>query len=229
METKEKKPNYSKAFTLVEILIVLVVIGVIAVLTIPTIAQKIDRNKGLFKKAYSVIERTVGELVNDETYYPYNVSYFGFKEPTDVKIVGTGCYTSSIDDCKTARDANFGSNPNYKLIKFCNLFTSNVNTVEDREFSGSKSNYKCTFETNDGISWTIKRDDDDKNFLITIDTNVKGPNQPQNIDKIESQMNVKNRDRYFIYVRDDGKIRLPEKDTVAKGYLKASNLNREGE
>ena len=58
-----------KGFTLAETLVTLSIIGVLAVLTLTTLGNKVDRNKALFKKAYSITERTVVELVNDETLY----------------------------------------------------------------------------------------------------------------------------------------------------------------
>ncbi len=222
-----------KGFTLSEMLVAFCIIGVIAGLMISIMGDKVDRNKALFKKAYSITERTVVELVNDETYYPYDFDNFGFKETTDVKIVGADYFTSTTDY----------DNPNTttrttcdKLIKFCNLFSNNLNIESKPVFSGSPIS-SCSFSTTDGIYWQIQgsiakiNNDPITGFLIEVDTNGinKEPNKPSSKAKVaaNSEGNTKNRDVFYIYVRDDGKMQLPDNDEIAKSYLKSSNMNKE--
>ncbi len=218
-----------KGFTLSEMLVVFCIIAVIAGLMISTMGDKIDRNKALFKKAYSVTERTVVELVNDETYYPYDFNNFGFKETTDVKIIGADYFTSTTNYDNPNKTTHTTCN---KLVKFCNLFSNNLNLESKPVFNG---NSYCTFTTTDGIYWKIEEStasniDPVTGFLITVDTNgtAKEPNKPSSKTKVSAndEGNTKNRDMFYIYVRDDGKMQLPDKDEIAKGYLKSSNMNK---
>ena len=67
------------AFTLAETLIVMAIIGVLATITMVALTGSLpDKKKAMFKKGYSVIERTVGEVVNDETLYPFSREKIGF-------------------------------------------------------------------------------------------------------------------------------------------------------
>ncbi len=211
-----------KGFTLAEMLVVLCVIGVITALMISIMGDKIDRNKAVFKKAYSVTERTVVELVNDETYYPYDFENFGFKETTDVKIIGADYYTSTTNYDSPNRTKGTCS----KTVKFCNLFSNNLNLETKPAFNG---NSKCSFATTDGISWEISSVSSPiTGFLIRIDTNGnKEPNAPSSVSDIATDGSTRNRDRFYIYVRDDGKMQLPNDDSIAKEFIKSSNMNRE--
>ena len=212
-----KKQN--KAFTLAETLVVLCVIGVISVLMLSSIGNKINRSKAMFKKAYSLTERTVVELVNDETYYPYDYEKFGFKEDSNVKILGP-------DICTDGSSANEkGCTGTYNTVyKFCRLFSNNLNLDEKLSL---KDNNKCTFSTTDGIGWYIVYSEGryNKGFIVRIDTNgSKGPNLPSSWENIPSQKNTKNRDRFYMLVRYDGKMEMPDNDEVAKSYLKATDF-----
>ncbi len=227
-----KKQN--KAFTLAETLVVLCVIGVISVLMLSSIGNKINRSKALFKKAYSLAERTVVELVNDETYYPYDFSNFGFKETSDVNIIGADYYTSTTDynNPKVSPNTEWGKSEKeigkaekdkQILIKFCNLFSNNLNIEAKPKFNSSQT--YCDFSTTDGIAWRISKNSDYTNgFVIKIDTNPKGPNQPTEYSDISSQHSVKNRDRFYMFVRNDGKMEMPDNDITAKSYLKATDF-----
>lgn len=223
-----------KGFTLAETLVTLSVIGVIAVLTVATLGNKIDRNKAMFKKAYSITERTVVELVNDETYYPYNHDKFGFLEDTDVKIIGTDYYTDTRDP-RTPK-TNRSSNGKVESItgKFCNLFSNNLSTLAVIDNKNTARSRSCQFMTTDGIFWSIARNsnpqvDGVNGFVILIDTNGTDsqPNQPKAIGDIGTMHAVKNRDRFFILVRADGKISIPNNDITAQNYVRANNFNVE--
>ena len=61
-----------KAFTLAETIVVIVIIAFIATVLMRSLGDvHPDQEKIMFKKAYQITERTVGELVNDESIYPY--------------------------------------------------------------------------------------------------------------------------------------------------------------
>jgi len=115
------------------------------------------------------------------------------------------------------------------------LFISSVNTKTARVIAG------CAFITSDGTEWLITKNgrDGDDGFLITIDTNGNAdPNMPQTVKNVAANGNkkkkdpnkqgdTKNRDRFFIYVDYDGKIHLPDDDTVVQSYLSSADMNRE--
>jgi len=246
-----------KAFTLAELFIVLMVIGVIAALTLPNLGTKIDRNKGIFKKTYGVVERLTAELVNDEEYYPYNPkeTQFGFGENTDYSIRGTGYCTSTTDKHpKEAPCSGTLSGMKGRLVKFCNLFSNQLNLKENPTFhhDKNKDEYYCKFTTNDGVSWQISAPTGPvdnfltkategsesiiRGFIIRIDVNgSKDPNKPETIDNVANKKNDKKngqgdekyRDTFYMLVRNDGKIQLPSKDETAKSYLGSTDLNKE--
>ncbi len=121
-----------KGFTLEEISIALVMVGILSVLMINAIQKAMpDKNKIMFKKAYSITERTVAELVNDETLYPYNSSSIGFLNT--VSITTPSGLTASGN------------------TKMCTLFVSKVNTIGNPGTTGTT----CSFETTDGITWSF--------------------------------------------------------------------------
>lgn len=256
------KKTKRTAFTPAEILVVLSIIGVMSVMLIPTIGNKISKNKAMFKKAYSLAERTIVELVNDEMYYPYDYNNFGFKETSDVNILGADYYTSTIDYNKPVKKPNInwnkssadlkkeGKNGNkikskHSLVKFCNLFSNNLNTnakpafkdANNSETKNIESIRRCKFTTQDGITWSIYNADSVDNidgFLIYIDVNGSDePNAPaletirENKNSQKDLSSIKNRDRYYMFVRYDGKMQLPDNDTMAKEYLKSADFRDE--
>ena len=143
------------AFTLGETLIVITIIGILATITMTALTGSMpDKKKAMFKKGYSVVERTVGEMVNDETLYPFNREKIGFKNDESIEIPGTG---------ETASGAQ----------KFCKIFSNKLNTVGAPE-------KPCEFETTDGVKWSIPEENfPAKNqIVITMDINgKKGPDE----------------------------------------------------
>lgn len=221
--------NNLKAFTLAEMLLVLIIIGVIAALMVSTVGFKTDRSKGLFKKAYSSTERTVVELVNDEMLYPYDFNNFGFEEKSNVCVPGTGNGKGLCTNSDPCTDKATCKKPDVeKLKKFCFLFANSLNLSEGMEEEGGK----CSFTSTDGVYWEIKEETSVVNgFLIYIDTNgeKKGPNMPDGVENVPDDKAgaTPNRDRFYMYVRNDGKMQLPKDDNMAKKYLKSSDLNEE--
>lgn len=195
------------AFTLAETLIVLCIIGAIAVIMLSTMKNQVNKNKAMFKKAYSVLERNVVELVNDEALYPYNDAKFGFAEDSSVKIPGTSSNTLAGNS----------------LVKFCQLLGNNLNTFD---ITCNASTRK--FTTTDGIYWEISSVNNPVvGFMvkINVDGTDKGVNQPNSLPNNAAGFNVDKRDIFYVYVRNDGKMSVPENDTVIKDFLKSSDFN----
>lgn len=144
-----------KAFTLAETLIVLAIIGVLATLLLSSLhGATPDKKKAMFKKAYSVAERAIGELVNDETLYPYDDTRIGFLN------------TDSAVEPTSGRSYN-------GINKFCNLLISKLNTLG----TTSINNGTCTFTTSDGVDWTVTTPTN-ANRIGTINVDVNGPESP---------------------------------------------------
>lgn len=212
------------AFTLVETLLVFVVIGVLAVLLISAVmGLQPDREKVMFKKAYSIAERTVGELVNDESIYPYDPERLGFYYDDDAIVEGTNTV--------------YGGDS-----KFCMFFARKLNTFADAVFDAT--NNQCTFETTDGIHWTVpsKFVQPDKSAVaIMVDINSdKDPNYPNYtpdeviadtslLDKdLHPDLDEENRDRYYIFVEFDGRVRVAS-NSIEEEYLKSHDARKEKE
>ena len=103
--------NKLKAFTLGEVLVTLLIVGVIAAMLIPTLKNiQPDRQKLMFKKAYTTVERIVTELVNDDYLYSETDDAVGLDNTNDVEVNGAH-YSGST--------------------KFCKLFAMKVNVVDD--------------------------------------------------------------------------------------------------
>lgn len=144
-----------KGFTLAETLITLVVLGVIAAVLIPTIMNVApDNNKVMFKKAYSTLERTVSELINDETKYPAGTSWSNDGGTTNYNCADTGG-TPAVD-CgfhNTYLASNTTDN------KFGYLFSQQLNTVGTVTLLGkttANGTGNNIFTTTDGITWYVR-------------------------------------------------------------------------
>lgn len=82
--------DFKYAFTLSEVLITLVLVGIIASILLPALIQnKPDKNKVLFKKAYTTVENIVTELVNDDRLYPLANGTEGLDNTTSVMVNDT--------------------------------------------------------------------------------------------------------------------------------------------
>lgn len=95
--------QFHKGFTLAELMVCLALISIIATLMMPAISKlKPNKNKIMFKKAYSIAERTVSELIDDADLYPTGDEYQGFDNTTEVyssaaaQKLGEASPTSSI-------------------------------------------------------------------------------------------------------------------------------------
>lgn len=179
----DKKLLNKNAFTVAELIIVLLVIGILAIIMIGSMfGSSPDKIKVLFKKAYSVCERTVGELVNDETFYPYDPERVGFLNTDKVKVPG--------NDIEADGDT-----------KFCTLFYYKLNTIGDIQIVDNN----CHFETSDGILWWIPVvETKEENYPIHIKVDVNGESQGPNSD---DETNPK-QDQFTINVFSDGRVNV---------------------
>lgn len=204
-----------KAFTLAETLIVLVLVGVLAIIVLSSLTKlQPDREKMLFKKAYSITERTVGELVNDESIYLYDPNKIGFRNTDPADVEGTSTVYQGAE-------------------KFCRFFARKLNTFEDTTFDSSTNS--CDFQTTDGITWNVQSyfDNSVENVVVSVDINgVKDPNIPTlTSDEVladpsllditaHPELTASNRDRYFIYVHFDGRVTVAP-DSQEAEFLKS--------
>lgn len=194
-----------KAFTLAEILIVLCVIGVLASIMLTSLTgMSPDKTKILFKKAYQITERTVGELVNDETFYPYDPSRIGFRNTDKVSWPGDTNQTFSGD------------------TKLCKLFAKKLNTMGDLTVSDA-----CYFTTSDNIYWKVPK----VNFPITgngqvlIHVDVDGKDKGQN-----KRTGKADGDVFYIIVKYDGTVEpyhSGSKDTIEQEFLKSHTVQKD--
>lgn len=201
-----------KGFTLAETLIVFSIIGVLATIMLTSFSKiNPDKEKTMFKKGYSVAERMIGELVNDETLYPYNEDKIGFLNTIAVTIPGTA---STVSGKK----------------KFCTLFSTKVNVIGEPDI---RDNY-CKFTTSDGIDWTIRTSTklEDYPKAIVIDTNGdKEPNcavldvEDTNLNSIKcSSADASRQDRFVAYYYADGRMTVKSNKEIE--YLKSQNLKK---
>ena len=239
-------------FTLAEILIVLCVIGFLALIMLLNMHRATpDKYKAMFKKSFSVAERTIGEIVNDESLYPYKEDRVGLLN-TDTVTVG---------------DKSFGGDH-----KFCRLFADRLNLASDIKTDSSG----CYFETTDGVAWfvpVVGKDDytgcDFSNpanaatcglgkraIIVDVDGLKKGPNSPdygtiasacgsssdytgfcyssadgiingfEGLSNLSQQaLNAPNRDRFAIVFDVDGKVSVG--GDVERAYLRSSKLSKD--
>lgn len=172
------KKHTKKAFTLAEVMVTLALISIISSILVPAIMQvKPDRNKLLFKKAYTTVERIITEIVNDDNLYPVASDTVGLDN------------TASV----TLNDKNYSG-----ASKFCELFALKLNIVESAANCGGTGN---TFTTNDGVVWRIPSTSFAGNADLEIDINGdKTPNCEYNTS------NCIEPDKFKIRVSPDGGV-----------------------
>lgn len=190
-----------KGFTLAEVMITLGVLGVLAAILIPAVMNvNPNTNKVMFKKAYTILEKAVNDLIGNDTYYPSYVTaqLNGLDTPL-------GLSYSTIDPVDNIPAGN---------DKFCYLFSQAVNTVGtvDCTFSASPNATPPSFTTSDGILWYLVKPSFNSNFsttVVIIDTNGnKPPNcgQTQRGRPMQGCSAGKNPDIYSFMITYNGKI-----------------------
>ena len=197
--------NKKRAFTLGEVLVTLMIVGVIAALIIPIIKNaQPDKQKLMFKKAYTNVERIVTEMVNDDDLYPEVGDYVGLDNTTDVKVNDT-TYTGNT--------------------KFCNLFAMKVNIIDDGAIHcpatpGGGGTYNTpSFVTAHSVAYYLPSTNFAADATITVDTNGdKDPNCFYNATS------CKKPDMFEIIVGADGKVSVD--GDLEKEYLKDTSVIR---
>lgn len=197
--------NKKRAFTLGEVLVTLMIVGIIAALIIPIIKNaQPDKQKLMFKKAYTNVERVVTELVNDDDLYPDTGDYSGLDNTSNVEV----------------NDTTYGGN-----TKFCQLFVMKVNVIDDEDIHcpatpGGNGTYSTpSFITADSIAYYLPSTDFATNATITVDTNGdKEPNCFYNASTCQKP------DMFEIIVGPDGKVGVD--GTLEKEYLKDTSVIR---
>lgn len=107
--------------------------------------------------------------------------------------------------------------------KFAYLFSDKLITSQTTSNgTPSCSGATCTFNTNDGISWTVtdgfKSGDVNSTSTVVVDINgSRGPNKSYNAD---NPNDVKTPDRFTFTIRANGQVLVPSTDAVALKYLK---------
>lgn len=126
-----------KGFTLSEVMVTLGILGVLAAFLVPAIMQTTpDNNRVMFKKAYSILEQSVSQMINDDKNYPsdqVNSSYPNIQRGFN--------YTS--------KDASITTN------KFCYFLSDRLNTVGTISCPLTAATGTGTFTATDGVSWGI--------------------------------------------------------------------------
>lgn len=215
----------SKAFTLVEILMVIVILSLLASFTIPSILKITNeaQYKVKYKKAHAAIYNLLkmkkisdglpsspnAQAVEEVLYtLQKHLSVSDFAKPEDGdNFLNTGKLYFS-DDYKTELKI-----PNTGLTKTDNFIEYNrgdeispwINTQDDISYLIMKGE-GTTCKTTKGIEANKTRPQDDACAIIVVDTNglSKGPNKLQeqiiDIDKVNTEIS----DRFYIYVGTDG-------------------------
>lgn len=178
------------AFTLAETLIVILILGILATIMLSNLSGSApDKTKILYKKAYQITERTVGELVNDEEFYPYDKTRIGFRNTDEVTWPGSN---------ETFKDKS----------KFCRLFAKKLNTMGDFFVY----NDACNFTTSDNIAWSIPYSNfTEYNGSMHIMVDIDGFNRG-----LETRTGTAEGDRFYIQVNYDGTV-APYHDTAVCG------------
>ncbi len=196
--------NIKRAFTLAEVMITMAVLGVLASILLPAVSSlRPNENKALFKKAYYVAERMVGELVNDESLYP-----LGNGDSEGLDNVAEAWYDG---ECYGLPDSNDPpcSNGSNGSDKFCKLFAAKVNTINDTVscVTGSQiptGTNQPSFITTDGIYWYMPYTDFDQEKSIYVDVN--GDKEPNCRCTTTNCNGCLNPDQFQIWVQPSGRM-----------------------
>lgn len=145
-------------FTLAEVLITLGIIGVASALLTPIVSNAIpDKNKTKVINLYQIIASNTDAFLNNNSIY--------YKKGIDDSCRGLGCQyvplLSPYDDSKYSGKVKYGC-----------LLASVLNINSKISAEGDT----VSFQTNDGVAWTIQSNDSGES-IITLDLNgSKGKN-----------------------------------------------------
>lgn len=207
-----------KAFTLAEVMITMAILGVLASILLPAVSKmRPNENKTLFKKAYYVAERMVGELVNDDSLYP-----LGDGDSEGLDNVAEAWYDGECYGKPDAEDPPCANGSNGS-DKFCKLFAAKVNTIDDDIHCVTGSQVPTgendpSFITTDGIYWFLPYTDFDDEKSIYVDVNgERKPNCRCTTDNCNGCINP---DQFEIIVMPSGKMYV--KGIKETEYLKSN-------
>lgn len=201
-----------KAFTLTELLIALAVLGLLIAILTPIISNLIpEQNALMAKRSYYAIQTLVGDMLNDEACYPdHTQSIYG-----DQRVGFDDGY--GYADC-----VKWGGVENEDSINNENAATKFVTLFRNKLDINPNYDNGATFETRDGIRWSISSDfkpnDPDSFARISVDVNgAENPNCSQaGLASSElatgttCQGRTQDFDIYSVRVYADGKIELDD-------------------
>ena len=228
---------FKQGFTIGELLVCFAVIGIIATMLIPAVVQKKpNKNKVVFRKAYSVVERIVAELIADEETFP-----------DDFDASRALAYFDKTSATRT--QANTGK-------FFCEKFAQKLNTSGEIKCDAAKklpangttfAEGDQSFTTNDGVYWfmtpNILCDPDDATANPGDSCKMPETSNPECPDALDTKApytclfidvngadipNTQdpagtNNDRFRVYIYYNGKIQVPTDDKSAE-YLKSTTV-----
>jgi len=235
--------KYSKAFSLAEAVLTLIFLSIIAAQLIPAVnATRPSTEKLMFKKAYSTVENTISNILNDDNLYP--VSY---TTKTCNNITET-CQQDFLEDTilNSTTDPNLnGTYYAYHALidsskctngdKLLRLFCASLNTTQ-----ANCSAHECIFTTTDGMIWTVTHNATKNNYtplcchslatnnagttlqpMLTIKVDVNGNAEPN------TNTGVNIPDQYYMNVYYNGKVEV-NKTLSPKGvaFLKNPTNNK---
>lgn len=182
-----------KGFTLAEVMVTLGILGVLAAIIIPAVMNvSPDTNRVMLKKAYSTLEKSVSNLINDDAAYPGDVT----------QSIGGVTVPAGFNNLNTTGTTTPGGQD-----KFCYLFVQQLNTVGTVNYTANS----CGFTTTDGIHWNIWDSfalNGTGGAIIGIDVNgAKPPNcQRTDLNGTTCAASVQVPDGFVFDIRYDGKI-----------------------
>ncbi len=224
--------NYTKAFTLSELLVALGVIGILCAILLPVIVNLLpNQNTMMAKRAYYMVQSVVSDLINDESCYPdKSNSASGKRYGFDDGFAYSNCVNwDAAADIST--EANAGK-------KFVTLYTDKV----DVSSTNIGTDGKGSFTTKDGMSWSF----DGTGFAskasktsvakLIVDVNGKeapncGQSTASNVDlgdgatlEGNDKCNAREKgfDRFVINIYEDGRLKVDASDTWALNAIKVN-------
>lgn len=223
--------NTKKAFTLAEAVITLIFLSIIAAHIISSVnTTRPSSEKVLFKKAYSTVENTVSNLINDDRLYPVSYQQLTFNNLTQECQKGfLETTTGTLDDVNTKSTfiayndlvSNSKCNAGTKLVR---LFCASLNTTK-----ANCSDYSCEFTTTDGMSWEIEENSSPASYspvachslsglfpMLNIKVDVNGPAEPNASEGVNIP------DIYYMNVYYNGKVEV-DKTRSPKGIVFLKN------
>lgn len=190
-----------KGFTLAEMLATIAIIGTLAIILIPALNDsRPNKELLMYRKAFSITERVVSELVNDEELYP--------ELEGDLR----GHYLANLTKVKYHDNEFEGKG------KFAGLFMARLNMLTPA--SGAKAG---RFTTADGVQWFLPVTDFASNKARIILVDMNGDKDP-NCYYASKDACRNEPDRFKIKIYNDGRV-VPG-GCMEKEYLERRSTSR---